>query len=73
MKGILSDQISSASRVAANTQFKKYTSFTPFQLMFGRDCDPFGLLKLVTGSLEDILLTRQTDIDRERQTLDEYT
>ncbi len=39
---------------AANTQFKRSTSFTPFRLMFGRDCDPFGLLKLVTGSLENI-------------------
>ena len=38
---------------AANTQFKRSISFTPFRLMFGRDCDPFGLLKLVTGSLED--------------------
>ena len=37
-----------------NTQFKRSTSFTPFRLMFGRDCDPFGLLKLVTGSLEEI-------------------
>ena len=39
---------------AANTQFKRSTSFTPFRLMFGRDCDPFGFLKLVIGSLEDI-------------------
>ena len=31
---------------AANTQFKRSTSFT-------RECDAFGLLKLVTGSLED--------------------
>ena len=40
--------------VAANTQFKRSTSFTPFPLMLSRDCNPFGLLKLVTGSLEDI-------------------
>ena len=39
---------------AANTQFKRSTSFTPFRLMFGRDCYPFGFLKLVTGSLENI-------------------
>ena len=39
---------------AANTQLKRSTSFTPFRLMFDRDCDPFGLLKLVSGSLEDI-------------------
>ena len=45
----------------ANTQFKRSTSFTPFQLMFGRYCDPFVLLKLVTGSLEDIFEDNVSD------------
>ena len=34
---------------AVNTQ-----SFTPFRLMFGSDSDPFGLIKLVIGCIEDI-------------------
>ena len=55
MRGILSGQRRfSQPGVATNTQFKRSTSFTPFQLMFGRNCDPFGFLKLVNGSLEDI-------------------
>ena len=37
---------------AANTQYKRSTSYTPFRLMFGRECDPFGLLKLITGAQE---------------------
>ena len=40
-----------AAMFAVNTQFKRNASLTPFQLIFGRDCDPFVLLKLVTGSL----------------------
>ena len=46
---------------AANTQFERSISFTPFRLMFGRDCDPFGLLKLVIGPLEDIFDVNVSD------------
>ena len=38
---------------AANTQFKRSTSYTPFKLMFGRESDPFGLLRLITDTPED--------------------
>ena len=38
---------------AANTQFKRSTTCTPFRVMLGRECDPFGLLKLITGTPEE--------------------
>ena len=34
---------------AANNQFKRSTSYTLIELMFGRTSDPFPLLKLITG------------------------
>ena len=46
---------------AANTQFKRSTSFAPSRRMFGSDCDPFGLLNLVTGSLEDMFENHVSD------------
>ena len=51
---------------AANTQFKRSTSYTPFKLMFGRECDPFGLLKLITGTPEDTNIKEDESIDDEQ-------
>ena len=45
---------SSAISVCSQNAVQRISSFNPFRLMFGRDCDTFGLLKLVTVSLEDI-------------------
>ena len=38
--------------LAANTQTKKSTSYTPFYLMFRRNFDSSNLLNLVTSSSE---------------------
>ena len=38
---------------STNTQFKRATGSTVFRLMFGKDCDHFPLLMLITGAPED--------------------
>ena len=48
---------------AANTQFKRFTAYTPFRLMFGRECDPFGLIKLITGTPEGTEIQEGESID----------
>ena len=50
----------------ANIQFKRSTSYTPFKLMFGRECDPFGLLKLITGTPEHTNIKEDSSIDDEQ-------
>ena len=35
--------------LVANTQTKKSTSYTPFNLMFGRNFDSYNLLNLLTS------------------------
>ena len=36
-----------------NTQFKRATGFTAFRFMFGRECNPFPLLNLISGAHDD--------------------
>ena len=48
---------------AANTQFKRSTSYTPFRLMFGRECEPFSLLKLITGIPKDTNIQEDESIE----------
>ena len=48
---------------AANTQFKRSTSYTPFRLMFGRYCDPFGLIKLITDTSAETEIQEEESID----------
>ena len=51
---------------AANTQFKRSTSYATFKLMFGRECDPFGFLKLITATPEDTNIKEDESTDDEQ-------
>ena len=48
---------------AVSTQFTRSTSYTQYRLMFSRYCDPFGLLKLITGTPEETEIHEEESID----------
>ena len=51
---------------AAKIQFKRSNSYTPFKLIFGSECDLFGLLKLITGTRDDTNIKENKSIDDEQ-------
>ena len=68
MRGILSGQKSFNQPCLQLTHSSKdpLRILPPFKLMFGRECDPFGLLKLITGTPEDTNIKEDESIDDEQ-------
>ena len=52
-----------------NTQFKRATGSTAFRLMFGRECNPFPLLNLISGAHDDTQDTQNHYFDDEETVL----